>query len=732
MRSIAITEEALPLAAHPDFPLDEVLGANPPATFAHGSIISGDNVVLIATEHCTVDARILLIGKNDAQIFGEVDPADRRDVLDRCIRIALRSFSSNSIALNPGWLPFRQDNRVSLFASARSRLRLVAETNFAGSKNTYVFQILLADKARNLASLEPDKNLYARATRELPDLFARARPAMPSDGRQVELGQLPMTTVSKGLGFDSWYSRLSPKQREFVDVEVVGPLRVRGPAGTGKTLAMVMKALKIARDGGNEPARILFLTHSWAMAEQVDEMIRHIGRDIPRASTIEVFPLLAISAQRDYSVIGRQPLGLDSDQGKREALGIITSLVDDFLKADWRAYRSGCTPEFVKMLEAPAQSELKRAMAWDLLIEFGCVLASQGLLDRAADRERYLRVRRMGYMMRLASTSEKQVVFELWRAFLKQLREYGFISSDQIVSDYLNELQTFYWEAARSSQGWSHVFVDEMHLFNAQERLIFHNLLANGDEAPRVIMALDPKQSPREVFAEISEENDETGQSSIYSRAKLPNPDKIDLVEVYRYTPQIQALVQNVMNSLPALDIGEDWNLPSGSSVTEAGPVPVFFVVQNREAVFRKIFELAKGATSEARERKGQVAVLCLDYERFNQYYVAAEVQHKTDVFVIRSRDDIDKLRYMNRRIVLSMPEYVAGLQFDTVILADANDNLVPDAGFRGHAERRFVSELYLGMSRAEHRLMIVASKDGDGLSAYLESAAEEGLLKAG
>lgn len=732
MRSLAITEAALPFVGHPDFPLNEVLSENVPNSFSNAIIIAEKDVVLVATESCTEGDRLLIIGKSGTQIFDEVALLDWRDVLDRCIRIALRSFSSNRIALNPGWLPFRQDNRVSLFASATSHLRIIAETNFGNSKNTYVFNVLSTEKARNLTALTPDIDFYSRIVRELSDLFAKARtPALTTDGH-VELGQLPITPISKGLGYDNWYSRLSTKQREFVDLEVSGPLRVRGAAGTGKTLAMVMKALKIARDGAEPPPRILFLTHSWAMAEQVDEMIRQIGHDIPHASRIEVFPLLAISAQRDYSVIGRQPLGNDSDQGKRETLGIISELVDKFKRSNWRAYRSGCSPEFISAIEAPENSDSKRALAWDLLIEFGCVLASQGLLGREADRERYLRVRRMGYMMRLSTPSEKQAVFDLWRSFLEHLKEYGFISTDQIVSDYLNELQTFYWEAARLSRGWTHVFVDEMHLFNAQERLIFHNLLANGDEAPRVIMALDPKQSPREIFADVSDENDELSSSSIYARAKLPNPEKIDLVEVYRYTPEIQRLIKDVMNSLPALDMGDDWNIPLGLSVTDSGPNPIYFIEKSRESVFKKMFELAKAKTSEARERGGQVAILCLDYERFNQYYVAAEVQYKNDVFVIRSRDDIDKLRYMNRRIVLSMPEYVAGLQFDTVILADANSNLIPDAGFRGHAERRFVSELYLGMSRAEHTLMVIASQDGDGLSSYLEVAAQRGFIEAG
>jgi hypothetical protein len=98
--------------------------------------------------------------------------------------------------------------------------------------------------------------------------------------------------------------------------------------------------------------------------------------------------------------------------------------------------------------------------------------------------------------------------------------------------------------------------------------------------------------------------------------------------------------------------------------------------------------------------------------------------------FVIRSRDDVDQLRYMNRRIVFSMPEYVAGLQFDSVVLADVNGDLVPDGNYKGHQERRFLSELYLGMSRAEVNLVLIASRDSDGLTPYLNMQERDGLLK--
>jgi hypothetical protein len=726
MTAIVITESAFVAACHPDFPLEQILAGSPPATFENVLIRKGSKAVLVMADTCDQESRLLVIAKKSG-FFKDVPADEQATVLERCVRLGLRSLDKK-IALSPNWMPYRHDSRTSIFAFASTDLRILAETNYAGSENTYVYDLLSAAKSQDLSSQQPSEALYTDVLSELPKLFAVTSEEKAAVGAPIELEHIAAKSVAKGFAYDEWIPLLSTQQRDFVEREITGPIRVRGAAGTGKTLAMVMKVLKLAKDGDDNPQRILFVTHSWSMAAQVDEMIQSIGRDIPAASLVEVYPLLEIASQRDYNAIGRRPLGLDSEAGKRETLAIINKLIEDLRLGDWVGFRSGCSVSFIEAFESPKESRSRRNMAWDVLIEFACVLAAQGLLGRGNDLERYLRIRRVGYMMPLSTTTEKEVVFRLWSDFLSYLKVEGLISSDQIVSDYLNELQTFYWEAKRSDSGYDYVFVDEMHLFNAQERLVFHNLLADGDRVPRVVMALDPKQSPREVFTEVSEDRD-AQHRSIYERARLPNPDKVDLVEIYRYTTEIAALTRSVLDLVPALDMDDDWNLPGGGSVAGHGPVPAYYLENDATGVFRRGLEVAFKMQSGARSRGGQVAILCMDFDRFNTYRRAAKGQYPRDVFVIGSRDDVEQLRYMSRRIVFSAPEYVAGLQFDSVVLLDVNGDLVPDTNYKGHQERRFLSELYLGMSRAQRQLVLVASRDSDGLTPYLRKQEQAGIV---
>jgi hypothetical protein len=424
MKTIVITETAFAAACHPEFPLEAIIAGNPPAMFENVFIASGEVSTLIATVGCSETTKILVIGPGSRGFFERFAVGDRVAVFERCIRIGLRSLDKR-IALNPKWMPYRQNNRTSLFASFDRDLRILAEQNYVGSNNTYVYDLLEAASSQDLLNCEPAGAPYLAALAELPKLLSKGSTGAADDRGPVVLERLASESIAKGFAYDEWLPLLSLKQRSFVDREITGPLRVRGAAGTGKTLAMVMKALKIAKDAGDNPKRILFLTHSWAIAGQVDEMIRNIGRDIPAASRVDVYPLLEVSNQRDYGAIGRRPLGLDSDSGKRETLKIIGNIMDSFLIGDWIAYRGGCSPEFVALFESPSGSRGRRNVSWDMLVEFGCVLAAQGMLGRDRDRERYLRIRRVGYMMPLRTAAEKEVIFRLWSSFLAHLKVEG-------------------------------------------------------------------------------------------------------------------------------------------------------------------------------------------------------------------------------------------------------------------------------------------------------------------
>jgi hypothetical protein len=197
---------------------------------------------------------------------------------------------------------------------------------------------------------------------------------------------------------------------------------------------------------------------------------------------------------------------------------------------------------------------------------------------------------------------------------------------------------------------------------------------------------------------------------------------------VFRYTPEITALVHRLDESFPTLELGNDWGTLTAESRSLSGPKPTLRVVEHAARQFDRAATLARNAVAVRGSKGSRVAVLTLDSDRFDSYCARSDADR--EFLVITSREDGEKLRYAGRRFVLSQPEYVAGLQFDTVVLIDVNRDLAHDPEDSGYTLRRFLSELYLGITRAERVLECFSTEDMGGPPAVVAKAAEHGLLE--
>jgi hypothetical protein len=130
--------------------------------------------------------------------------------------------------------------------------------------------------------------------------------------------------------------------------------------------------------------------------------------------------------------------------------------------------------------------------------------------------------------------------------------------------------------------------------------------------------------------------------------------------------------------------------------------------------VFTQASKFAKGLHGGG----SQVAVLCSNANLFDSYREAGRI--KNMYVAVTSREDIRELRYARTRCVFSMPDYVAGLQFDTVFLINVDSADLSDEHVSLGARRRYVSRIYLGASRAENRLIIASSRERGGPSTIL------------
>lgn len=743
MQALAISQRAL-ISLLNDAAIVPTWFTNPIAAGIKrpATVLVTDEVSFVITPECEKESPFLII-RTETGLFSRVEAPERRGVFERCARLALRHFD-NAIRLPPHWWPFHHHNLVSIFAFPADRggsERLVAETGPRQSSHIYVCGFQPAAQVKDLSSYRPNYDAFDSAMEALPGAFRRlwqsrdaaaanVRPNIPG---QVDLNENISQLYSRNLTYDEWYPRnLSSEQLSFVEHPLDRPLKLRGAAGTGKTLAMVIKTLRtiyLAEEAGC-PCRILYATHSWGAAEMVEAIIRAIDtRDSFRTRTdgisLDLYPILTLAEEVNRNKeAGRKPLGNDSEEGKRFALETITKELDRFRHGDWFAYKGGCSEHLIDQIESASTTAISRRFVWDLMVEFGCVIGAAGIFPR--DQAKYMRIRRLRWMMRLDNDADKEVVFYLYRKYMDNLATKDLISSDQIINDYLNHLSTFYWDGARNTLGYDIIFVDEMHLFNAQERMVFHNLLANPAGPVSVVMALDPKQSPRETFTQIEFDNAQPS-NGLLQEAGLGNAENIDLTIVYRYTPQIAALIGSFIYSAPALDLDADWQIQPAHSTLPDADVPGIQVHHTATEMFAAAVKRALSASRGRNARR--VAILCLNHERFERFARVAKGQYKDRILVVSSREDVENIRIVHRRVVLSMPEYVAGLQFERVYLLDANQEEASEGQYSAFEFRRFLSEMYLGASRAEKVLEIYCTVDRGGPTPLLAPAIRDHLL---
>ncbi|PZP13133.1 MAG: DNA helicase UvrD [Brachybacterium faecium] len=88
--------------------------------------------------------------------------------------------------------------------------------------------------------------------------------------------------------FEKWRIFLHPEQKTYVEVNTRGPYRVTGGAGTGKTVVLVHRAVRLARraaeSGGS--ARIVLTTYTRTLADALAQQVRALAPSIPRPEAL--------------------------------------------------------------------------------------------------------------------------------------------------------------------------------------------------------------------------------------------------------------------------------------------------------------------------------------------------------------------------------------------------------------------------------------------------------------
>lgn len=685
---------------------------------------------------------VIVAVADEVEILPESLRSNREPAYNRMLSFVQRS-QSYPVSLPRGWRQFKHNNLLAFFAlpeSLGSTLRWVAEVNASKNGDVVFWELGFSDDQQLLQKFEPVSSLSTTAREIWTSNRSQGLAALSGEAQAhvdvdvtLDANSARMHDVAKARTFSQWLPELTPSQRTFVDAHTDKSIRLRGPAGSGKTLTLCIKAVKEAVDARSDgkDLRVLFVTHSWSLAGSIDALLATLS-EVGRINEINVLPLVSIAQEtlpdgmipEDLSLIGE-----DSLTGKMSQLAQIEELIADFRSGDWITYRSLASDGFSERIGS-SDREVLRGLAWDCLIEFGCVLAADGIFPGVNAERRYIRLPRAPWMMRLDSDGDKRAVYAMYVQYHQSLRARHILTTDQLLNDFLNYLEGFTWDHRRRTEGYDLIFADEFHLFNTLERHALRYLSREVDAYPRIFMALDPRQSPWEVYFPDGTALGTTG--GVGSDDELDPIRTVDIPTVHRSSPQILDLVKHIHLEYANLGLDEDWDysISSVQSLATAGPKPSLFAfdtfADEEAAIYRSVTE-----TYPAAHIGTQLALALIDEDAYKRYSPLIERLGKSGkfrVFPITSRDDVGALQYHRKGIVVGPAEYLAGLQFDTVLVAGLPEMAVntPNQGVR---RRGALSLLYLAVSRAGRDVRIFTSDDYGGVPGVLQRARDEGVL---
>jgi hypothetical protein len=691
--------------------------------------VEADSIVYLLSERADLDDGYLII---NTAIFGQASALSKpRTAFERVIRVALRHFD-RSIAIPVQWQPYHAGSRLSVFVQpARDSLqRVYFDQSPDDTNNLYAFAVTTSPT--DLDGVPEDHSLYKRAINGLYDALLNEAPTVaPQVGNFGVLLSEPLTVRLASAGtLQEWYDlRLNKEQRLFVDQPQDRPVRLRGAAGTGKTQSMVVKCLRDLYADADGDKIFAFLTHSSALAHvgvrtmlhALDPTERWMTMKTPSGqSRLWIGTLYELAQDKlGYEKKGLRPLSLDGLDGRDYQRILIEQAIARVVQDPRIALDllKDC-PAFHARLKARSEDA---TLVDELMNEFACVLDLESIKKDTVEANRYARSSREPWQMELPTEAHRRVVLEIHDVYRALLVSEQMLSMDQMVADFGRYLGTHEWDQLRERDGFDLVFVDEYHYFTRAEAMLLHNLFkSRARVAGRwpLVMAYDIKQGTSDVAISGGVEkfrNPGVGESVL-----------TELKQVYRSTPQITAFLRDLDAAFPAMDLEGEFATYGGHSQQGNGEIPTLTVYDNDKTLVDRVFG---DATLLARSIEGggsQVAVLCLNEALFERIRKAGRVNDK--FVAITSREDLKELRYAKKKCVFSMPDFVAGLQFDTVFLIHA-DSADYDEGQGQGARRRYVSRVYLGASRAARRVLLSSSKEHGGPSQLLSSLLINGTL---
>lgn len=484
---------------------------------------------------------------------------------------------------------------------------------------------------------------------------APARPLVPINPPTAEQIHEALLDGLRHAPIEDWMAFLDPEQARLVLRSFNGPSRIRGAAGTGKTVVALHRAAYLARATGGP---VLVTTLARTLPGVLQSLLRRMAPDVVdrvEFRSVHDFAAEVLAARGDR-------LDVDAELASR--------LFDEV----WRQ----------QGLDGPLGVIDPAARYW--YEEVSAVLKGRGLtrFEQYAGLARHGRVRPL-------TVEQRAAVWELYVAYENALRAHEVADWQDLILEAHAALQEQPLERYRA------VIVDEVQDLSPLMIRMLHALV--GDIPDGLNLVGDGQQTIYPGGSTLAEAG-----VSIAGRAAV-------LTTNYRNTAEIAQFAGLLVRDDRHTDIE---GAPTGADAAQAprrGPRPVYTVFPSRAVHDRSLVERVRRIVADATDsgrgvRLGDIGVLAL---------YAWHAQEAAEALAEAGIPTIDLATYdgtSTDAVKVGTIKRAKGLEFAEVLVVRTPSHLVQDGAATlddATAERTALQrrELFVGMTRARDGLWV-------------------------
>lgn len=489
---------------------------------------------------------------------------------------------------------------------------------------------------------------------EIPDeLFETYNPGLLSEAEVLEA----LTLAELAAPVEQWMTFLHPSQAKLVRRTFNGPSRIRGSAGTGKTVVGLHRAAYLARM--HPEGKVLFTTYVSTLPAVMSNLLRRLDP--------------AVADRVEFVNVHKWAIDLLKDRGIRHRLDGRGATAQ--WKASWAALP---TPHKDRLI---ARARTRDDDYWRE--EIDSVIKGRGLTTFEA----YAECARPGRSIRL-NMDDRRAVWALYRSYDDRLRTAGIHDFNDVVLLAEQSLQR------QPLEGYSAVIVDEAQDLSLAMVRMLHSLVGDGPDAFTLIG--DGQQSIYPGGYKLSE-----AAISLSNRGVVLSVNYRNTVEILDFANKTIAATGyvDIDDATTASDAAADDN-SALDALRRHGHPPVFDHFTTKAEHDAAIVRRVRQAAANDDTSLGDIAVLC---------DTNAQVTKVMALLIAAGVASIDLHEYDGNpvdRVKVGTIKRAKGLEFKAVLLPWTPPLA---ATFAADDERtaRAYRERYVAATRARDRLWI-------------------------